>query len=96
MAAKPLEWSKRALSDTDHISDYYVEVASPEVADRANDAIIAATKTLLKNPLAYRMGKRETREFIMRKFPYIIIYRVYPAKLRIVRVLHQARDYFNA
>ena len=31
----------------------------------------------------------------MRKFPYILIYRVYPAKVRIVRVLHQAREYFN-
>ncbi len=95
MAIKPLEWSKRSLDDRDRIFIFYAETASLLVAQSAREGITAATKTLSRNPLAYRMGKRGTREFIMRKFPYILIYRVYPAKVRIVRVLHQAREYFN-
>lgn len=96
MATKPLDWSKRALSDRDSIFTFYAESASMYVAAKARETIKSATNTICKNPLACRMGKRGTREFIMRKFPYIVIYRVYPTRVRIVRVLHQARDYFNA
>jgi len=31
----------------------------------------------------------------MRRFPFIIIYRIDSQAVRIVRVLHQAREYFN-
>lgn len=96
MATKPLEWSKRALADRDRIFTFYAETASIFVAYNAREAIRAATRALNRNPLAYRQGKRGTREYTMRKFPYIVIYRVYPGKVRVVRVLHQARDYFTA
>lgn len=95
MATKPLDWSKRALADRDAIFTFYAETASVLVASRAREAIQAATRTLCGNPLAYRMGRRGTREYVMRTFPYIVIYRVYPARIRVVRVLHQARDYFR-
>lgn len=31
----------------------------------------------------------------MRRFPYILIYRVKPTNVSIVRVLHQSLSYFN-
>jgi plasmid stabilization system protein ParE len=45
--------------------------------------------------LVYRPGRKGTRECVMRRFPFILIYRIEPGKVRIVRVLHQARSYFN-
>lgn len=96
MAAKPLEWSIRARTDRDAIFTFYAESASLIIAESAREALRTATRTIARNPLAYRTGKRGTREYVMRKFPYIVIYRVYPTKLRVVRVLHQTRNYFNA
>ena len=44
----------------------------------------------------YREGKKPgTREYVMRRFPYTLIYRVTAGKLTIVRVLHQAMRHFN-
>lgn len=74
---------------------YYCREASPTIAREAYDAIRAAAYRLLKFPLASRSGPRETRECIMRRFPFTIIYRVSGQGVRIVRVLHQARRYFN-
>ena len=45
--------------------------------------------------LVYRPGRKGPRECVMRWFPFTIIYRIEPGKVRIVRVLHQARSYFN-
>jgi hypothetical protein len=41
-------------------------------------------------------GKRHgTREYVMRRFPYIIVFKVQPEKIYVLRVLHQAMRYFN-
>ena len=36
-----------------------------------------------------------TREAVMRRFPFTIIFRIESNAVRVVRVLHQAREYFN-
>ncbi len=95
MRTKRLDWSLRSLADADTIFGFYAETASFETARSAKDAIARGTQTLQRNPLAYRTGKRGTREYVMQQFPFIIIYRVYPSHIRIIRVLHQARSYFN-
>jgi len=49
-----------------------------------------------KIPLTIEKAKKSgTREYVMRRFPYIVIYRVTDTKVSIVRVLHQAMRYFN-
>lgn len=95
MPVNRLEWSKRADSDLDSIIRFYAETASPEVAAMARENILAAALRIARDPVTHREGKRGTRECVMRKFPYIIIYRIQPSGMKIVRVLHQARDYFT-
>jgi toxin ParE1/3/4 len=95
MALKPLEWSKRAIADVDGIFAFYAETASVYTANNILDEINKATCTAQSNPLAYRAGQRGTRELVMKRYPFVLIYRAYPTKLRIVRVLHQAREYFS-
>jgi len=95
MATKRLEWSKRADNDLDSIIRFYAETASPEVAAMARETILAAAERIAADPVIHRPGKRGTRECVLRKFPYIVIYRIKPTGRKIVRVLHQARDYFN-
>ena len=96
MATKQLEWSKRSQRDRLKIVEFYAIEASPWVADEAARCILNAALAALKRPLHYREGKMAgTREYVMRRFPYTLVFRVTPTKVRIVRVLHQAAGYFN-
>ncbi|MFA5916039.1 MAG: type II toxin-antitoxin system RelE/ParE family toxin [Burkholderiales bacterium] len=95
MARRRLDWSKRALADVDRISSWYAETASPEVARLAVKAILNASRRLASGIAGYRPGKYGTREYVMRRFPYILVYREAGAAIRIVRVMHQARQYFS-
>ena len=62
----------------------------------AIQAIKSAADKVKSNPLAYRAGKRGgTHEMVMDRFPYVLIYRVLPNRISILRVLHQAMKYFN-
>lgn len=96
MDKKRLEWSRRSQTDRQKIAEFYAIEASPLIADEAMRAIWAAAHLAAKNPLNYRDGKKKgTREYIMRRFPYTLVYRVTTHKVIIVRVLHQALRYFN-
>lgn len=90
-----LEWSKRSLSDRERIFAYYWKVASRRLADEAEDFIVTKAEALVRLNLVHRPGKGNTRECVMRRFPFTIIYRIEPGAVRVVRVLHQAREYFN-
>ena len=89
------EWSRPAIKDREKIADYYIFVASELLAEEADQAIIDATQNIFAAPLSYREGIKGTREYVMQRFPFTIIYRVTARSIRIVRVLHQARQYFN-
>ena len=96
MVKKPLEWTRRAQSDRQRIAEFYAEEASPLIAIEALTAIRSAADRVRKPPLAYRTGKRAgTRELVMRRFPYVLIYRIQPNSIVILRVLHQSMRYFN-
>ncbi|MDP2879323.1 MAG: type II toxin-antitoxin system RelE/ParE family toxin [Sulfuricella sp.] len=47
-------------------------------------------------PPVYQYSPRaNTRECIMQGWPYTIVYKIDTAMVRVVRVLHQRREYFN-
>jgi len=94
--ARRLEWSKRAQADRIKITEFYAAEASPLISIEARQAIGNAAIAAAANPLQYREGKKPgTREYIMRRFPFTLIYRVTARKVTVVRVLHQAMRYFN-
>ena len=78
------------------ITEFYAQEASPYISLEARQAIGKAAIATSANPLHYREGKKPgTHEYIMRRFPYTIIYRIKEQRIIIVRVLHQAGKYFN-
>lgn len=95
MRAKRLDWSRRASSDLANIIAFYAETASPEIAASARQTILDAAVRIATLPVTHRPGQRGTRECVLRRFPHIVIYRATASTVRIVRVLHQAREYFN-
>jgi toxin ParE1/3/4 len=52
----------------------------------------SAAKGLLDQPMMGRTGKADgTREFVIARTPYILIYRVNPEVLEVLRVIHGAQ-----
>lgn len=90
-----LEWSSRSVADRERIYVYYWNAASERIADEIDHAIANRARAIAQLEVTHRPGKGNTRECVMRRFPFTIIYRIEARKVRIVRVLHQAREYFN-
>jgi toxin ParE1/3/4 len=91
-----LEYSVRARRDIEAIETWYLETASETIAHRAVDAILDQAEKIAALSLMFRPGIREgTRECVMRRFPYTLVYVVRSGVVRIVRILHQRSEYFN-
>ena len=90
---KQLEWSRRAETNLDAIFDY---IAADNLA-AAESVIVLLLKTaerLTDFPMMGHRGRRAgTREFVLAKFPYTLVYRLTSSKVCIVAVLHHARQY---
>lgn len=90
---KPLEWSRRAAGQLLEIENYIAQ-DDPIVAATVVDRIIATAAKLSTFPLAGRTGRlRGTRELVITRYPYTIIYRVRRTAVQIIRVVHQARKF---
>jgi toxin ParE1/3/4 len=88
-----LEWSVIALADRVAIFDY-IEADSPSAAILIDDRIEDAVETLVKLPGMGRPGRIEgTRELVIDRTPYIAAYRISGTAIRILRVLHGARQW---
>jgi plasmid stabilization system protein ParE len=93
---KRLDYATRARRDIEAIEAYYLEEASEAVADRAVDAILSQAEKIAALDLKFRPGIRVgTRECIMTRFPYTLVYVSRAREVKIVRVLHQRSEYFN-
>lgn len=96
MAKKQLEFARRAWRDIEAIEAYYLNEAGEAVADRAVDAILAQAEKLATLAVEFRPGIRQgTRECVMTRFPYILVYVSRPGVVSIVRVIHERSEYFN-
>lgn len=82
-------WTNPALKDISKIFDYIAQ-EDEDAAGRVAKKIYDVCKELDKHPQVGRKGKvSDTRELVIHKFPYIVIYR-YPegTKVEVLRVLH--------
>lgn len=87
---KRLEWSYRAALNVEGIRDY-IERDNAKAAQNVLSEIRKSARHLLEFPFTGHEGKRAgTRELVLPKYPYTILYRLTAGKVRIVAVLHQA------
>ncbi|CAN5142224.1 type II toxin-antitoxin system RelE/ParE family toxin [soil metagenome] len=90
-----LVWSPEAAAD---LRDAVTFIAGddPRAADEVEDRILAAVERLRAYPESGRGGRRTgTRELVVRRTPYLIVYRVRAASIDIVRVWHTSRRPFR-
>ena len=88
-----LEWSVLAQTDRDEIFDY-IETDSPQAAIAVDNRIQVQVESLADFPESGRPGRVEgTRELVIHRTSYIAAYRIAGDTVRILRVLHGARQW---
>ena len=96
MPGKRLEYAVRARRDLEAIDKYHLEIAGDVVADRIIDAILSQAEKIAALGLMFRPGIRQgTRECVMARYPYTLVYRSNPRRVDIVRIIHQRAEYFQ-
>jgi toxin ParE1/3/4 len=86
-------WSKRAVADLGHICDYIL-LNNPKAATRTADRIEAATKRLRRFPNIGRPSDiAGTREIVVPGVAYLVVYRIAPQTVEILRIFHTSRNW---
>lgn len=91
----PTEWAEfhhEAGIEFDAAFERYIE-RSPEAAVRFDAEVDRALAQIIAAPKRWAAGPHSTRRFLLRQFPYILIYRERPssADIQIVAVAHTSR-----
>lgn len=80
-----LEFSTNAKEDIFSASEFYLEKAGINVAERFENDLFHAFKQIKMNPF-YQIRKENIRSFPMSNFPFLILFIVYEER-KFVRIL---------
>lgn len=87
-----IEWSAHAVTDLEAISAYIEQDRSLKTANRVARTIYDAIQSLRTLPHRGRAGRIEnTRELVLPRLPYVVVYRVYEDRVLILNIVHGAR-----
>lgn len=91
--AEKIKISSIAQNELENSSEWYEE-QSIGLGDYFADTIYNCFKSISKNPEAYHNRKGNTREFVVNKFPYIIVYRIMKKgnTIYILHIFHTSRN----
>jgi len=86
-----LVWTKAAMSDLEKLAAYIAE-DSEQNAELVEARIHVSARLLSRLPGAGRSGRvKGTRERVISRTPYILVYRLHSKTVRVLRVYHGAR-----
>ena len=76
----------------------FYEHCRPGLGHDFTDAVEEGLKQITQRPLLWRRFKGRFRRYILRRFPYAIIYAIEPDRLYVAAVMHMKRkpDYWLA
>lgn len=87
-------WTQPAVEDLLQISDYTLKHFGAAQARRTALAISSAAESISDFPSLGRTGRKSgTRELVIAGLPFVIVYRVRPDVIEVVRVLHGSRKW---
>jgi addiction module RelE/StbE family toxin len=96
MNERAVRWTRRALRRLDEIGGYIAR-DNPNAAGRVIARIVSAVDHLATYPSLGRTGRiKGTNELVLTDIPYIIAYRVTPASVQILTVMHAAQKWPDA
>jgi len=88
-----LEWLPTAQRDFDDLVDY-IAADQPLAAIEQGDKIETQVSLLIDKPRMGRPGRvKGTRELVVVRSPFIVVYRIKGKTIQILRVLHGAQQW---
>ena len=88
-----LVWLKRALNDRDAQLDY-IGHDNPLAAVAQGDRIEEQVGQLLQHPNMGRPGRKQgTRELVISRTPFIVVYRIKGVRIELLRLLHGSQKW---
>lgn len=88
--ARGLEYLDEAVDEVEAVARWYAERSST-AAIAFSDEIDAAESAIVRLPEAWPSFDHGTRRYLLRRFPYSVVYRVEPDRIVIVAVAHARR-----
>lgn len=89
---KSVAWDDRALGDLESIADYIAR-DNPFAARRVIEYIKRASLLLESSPALGRLVEAPNlHEFVLTKYPYILVYENVPDEVRIMAVFHHRQQ----
>jgi toxin ParE1/3/4 len=87
-----VRWTPAAAADLQSISDYLIEHL-PSLSHSTINQVYDAIRSLKSMPNRGRRGAEPgTRELVVTRLPYIVVYRVKDEAVEILRILHAAQS----
>jgi len=86
-----IEFHEEAGTEYDAAFDWYFQ-RSPDAAVKFDSEVERAIEEILKTPQRWAIGPYGTRRFLLRRFPFILIYRERASgNIQIIAVAHASR-----
>ena len=90
-----LVWLKRAIHDRDAQIDFIAQ-DNPLAAVSQGDRIDEQVDMLLQHPQMGRPGRKQgTRELVISRTPFIVVYRINGNRIELLRLLHGSQKWPN-
>ncbi len=90
MPTDAAEFHHEATAEYDAAFDWYLE-RSPDAAMRFDAEVDRALAQIIAAPQRWAAGSHSTRRFLLRQFPFTLIYRERASTIQIVAVAHTSR-----
>lgn len=91
-----LVWLRRAIADRDAQLDYIAQ-DNPGAAIEQGDRIAYQVEMLAEHPELGRAGRKQgTRELVISRTPFIVVYRIRGERIELLRLLHGAQQWPDA
>lgn len=91
-----LVWLKRAIHDRDAQLDHIAK-DDPMKAVKHGDRIAEQIDILQQHPQMGRPGRKQgTRELVISRTPFIVVYRIKAKRIELLRVLHGSQQWPGA
>lgn len=90
---REIAWTVPAQADLRRINGWLIENRSPDQALRIASSIRARARFLEKFPHGGRPDRDDVRVLRVRTTPYLILYRLRPGRVEILRIRHEREDW---
>lgn len=93
MSGRRLRWTQLALQRLEAVGNWIAE-DNPDAVDRTVAHLSMAVELITNHPGIGRVGRISgTRELVISDLPYIVVYRVNPADIEILTVMHTSMQW---